>query len=60
MEAPPLTSTEGAYWYLIGLILLLALVSLVYILGAVAGYLPDPTRLLALGSAGLRVCPRPL
>lgn len=53
MEVPPLASTEGAYWYLIGLILALALVSLVYLVGAILGYLPDPTGLVALAPAGL-------
>lgn len=52
MELPALASVEGAYWYLIGVILLLALVSAVYLLGALAGYLPDPTRLLVLASVG--------
>lgn len=53
MEVPPLASVEGAYWYLIGLILLLALVSLVYLLGAILGYLPDPTRLVVLAPPGV-------
>ncbi len=52
MAAQPVTSVEDTYWYLIGLILLLALVSLVYLLGVVLGYLPDPTRLVYLVSVG--------
>jgi len=51
METPPLTSTEGAYWYLIGLIVLLALVSTLYIVGAILGVLPEPTRLVSLSPA---------
>ncbi|MDS0284621.1 hypothetical protein [Haloarcula onubensis] len=51
MEFPPLASTEGAYWYLIGLILLLALASSLYLVGAILGYLPDPTRVLYLAAA---------
>ena len=45
MEVPPLASTEGAYWYLIGLILLLALGSTLYIVGIAVGSLPDPSGL---------------
>jgi len=48
MAVPSLTSVEDAYWYLIGLILLLALVSTMYLVGAMLGYLPGPTRLLSL------------
>lgn len=48
MEVPPLASVEGAYWYLIALILLLALVSGAYLLGALLGYFPDPTGLVSL------------
>jgi len=48
MEVPPLASVEGAYWYLITLILVLALVSGVYLAFAILGYLPDPTRLIWL------------
>jgi len=48
MEFPPLASVEGAYWYLIGLILIMALVSLLYLLGAILGFLPDPTGLVVL------------
>ena len=51
MEFPPLASVEGAYWYLIGLILIMALVSLLYLLGAILGFLPDPTGLVALAPA---------
>lgn len=52
MATPSVLSVEDTYWALIALILLLALVSLVYLLGVVLGYLPDPTRLVYLGSAG--------
>ncbi|MBX0288418.1 hypothetical protein [Haloarcula salinisoli] len=45
MEVPPLASTEGAYWYLIALILLLALASTLYIVGVMVGSLPDPSGL---------------
>lgn len=48
MEAPPLTSTEGAYWYLITLILVLAVVTALYFAGVVLGYLPEPTGLLVI------------
>ncbi|WP_277543031.1 hypothetical protein [Haloarcula laminariae] len=49
MAAPPVATVEDTYWYLIGLILLLALVALLYLLAVVLGYLPDPTSLLYLG-----------
>jgi|GEM_PF-2216884 hypothetical protein len=45
MEVPPLTSVEGAYWYLIALIGVLALLSTLYIVGIIAGSLPDPSGL---------------
>ena len=45
MEVPPLTSVEGAYWYLIVIIAVLALLSTLYIVGIVVGSLPDPTSL---------------
>jgi hypothetical protein len=48
MELPPVTSVEGAYWYLIGIIIVLALVSGVYLVGAILGYLPDPTGLVGI------------
>lgn len=53
MEVPPLTSVEGAYWYLIGLILVLALASTLYIAGIVVGVLPDPSSLFSLIPGGL-------
>lgn len=53
MAALSVTSVEDTYWSLIALILLLALVSLAYLLGVVLGYLPDPTRLVSVLSVGL-------
>jgi len=45
MEVPPLTTVEGAYWYLIALIGILALASTLYIVGVLVGALPDPSSL---------------
>lgn len=50
MEIPPLTSTEGAYWYLIGLIALLAVLLGLYVAAAIRGYLPEPSGLLWLAA----------
>lgn len=49
MDLPPLHSTEGAYWYLISLIVLAALVGAGYLAAVLAGLAPDPTRLIAVG-----------
>ena len=53
MTALNLTSVEGVYWSLITLIALLALLSTLYIVGVVLGYLPDPTRLVVLAPAAV-------
>lgn len=51
MELPPLNSTEGAYWYLISLIVLTALVVGVYLVAVMAGLAPEPGRLISVGTA---------
>ena len=48
MATLSLRSVEGVYWSLITLILALAVITALYIVGVVLGYLPDPTRLLAV------------
>jgi len=53
MEVPPLASVEGAYWYLIAIIAIMALASGLYILGVILGYLPDPPGLFYLVPGGL-------
>jgi len=55
MTTLSLRSVEGVYWSLITLILALAVITALYIVGVVLGYLPDPIRLFAVVSvAGAR------
>lgn len=48
MATLSLRSVEGVYWSLITLILVLAVITALYLVGVILGYLPDPTRLLVL------------
>lgn len=48
MEIPPLASTEGVYWYLISLLLGLALVFGLYVAAVRFGIAPPPTQLISL------------
>ena len=41
MELPPVNSVEGAYWYMIGLLLATALALALYVAGVSVGLLPD-------------------
>jgi len=41
MRVPPIDTFEGVYWYIIALIVGLALVSLLYLAGMRVGAVPD-------------------
>jgi hypothetical protein len=44
MALPPINSVDGAYWYFIGILLAMVLGLAIYLAGASADLLPDPTR----------------
>lgn len=46
MELPRLTTVEGAYEYLMGLLLLLALLLAAYVAALYVGVVPAPTELM--------------
>jgi Mg2+ and Co2+ transporter CorA len=45
MELPPVDTFEGAYWYIMSVLIGLALLSLAYFVAADAGLVPDLARL---------------
>lgn len=45
MEIPPLNSLEGAYWYLISVIVLMSLAAALYFGAVAAGFAPDFSQL---------------
>lgn len=53
MDIPPLASTEGAYWYLISLLLGITLFFGLYIAAVELGVAPPPTRLVTLTPAAI-------
>jgi hypothetical protein len=45
MEPPPLNTVEGAYWYLMAVLLGVVALLVLYVIGAMVGLVPDPTTL---------------
>lgn len=45
MEIPPLNTVEGAYWYLMAVLLGIVALSGLYLLGAAIGVVPSPAEL---------------